>query len=90
MDIFIRPVFSGNVIPVINELDFKYANFVLDRRVNKGIQLSDEFDKNEVALLEEYEKLRIEIQEGPILKGYWKVIDGLTGSAPGSQEGSAM
>lgn len=86
----IRPAFSGNCNTLINEIDFKYANQVLEKRTNKGISLKDFFNQNEVELLEHYHSLRTKSQEGALIKGYWKPLDNFDGSAPGSQEGSAL
>ena len=90
LKLFISPVFSGWINPFINQLDFKYVNFLLDRKLNKGIEYKNDFDDEENELIWDYEKLRYRQQRKEIVQGYWRTLDSLLGSAPSSKEGTVI
>lgn len=84
------PIFSGAVDPMVNLLDFRYANDVLDKRTKKGICLDGYFNRAEINLLDQFDVARIKKSEKAILSGGWKVIEGFSGSTPPSMEGTAI
>lgn len=88
--VFITPVFSGDVDTEINQIDYKYANEMLTRKMNKGIGLEKDLSDKDVKLVTEYESLRNRITNKSLLQAFWKTYDSLLGNSPTSKEGSTI
>lgn len=87
---FTNPVFTGAVDPLVNRIDILYADEALDRRTKKGITLDQEFTPAEIELLSQYDEIRNRINDKKIFKGFWKILDSITGSTPPTMEGATL
>jgi len=79
----IKPVFSGDVDPLINQLDYQKIRARLSSQHGRA-SLND----REVILTEEFLAKRRELDRKMLLTGLWGSVSAL-GSTPDSREGSA-